>query len=470
MRRAFSLAKISLFGICAASVLGALAAGGGRKDADSKEALTGPAEDYFRNAAFRKKYRTVAVAIARMKMAQDVVNRLKKDIEPKVEIQPRISTGGGFSGFFVWDSVFGIMWGRYVDGIPLHGTLDNFYALQQDDGFICREYDSVGQPMWRPTHPVAYNPPILAWAEIELYRAGKSDKARLEKVYPKLVRFHECYDRNLKRSDGLYFSDILGGGMDDLKRWPHGMSDADKKKGGIEFTEDDLYPWSKHFWPGWMSKIVPKHSWNRQAAWIDMSSQMALDAMNLAHIADVIGKKADVEEWKAEYRRIANLVNELCWDEATGFYYDRWEKGLIKRKHAGAFWVLLARIPSPDRAKRMAETLLNPNCFGTSIPLPALSADDPDYNPKWGYWQGPVWPPTTYVAICGLKACGQVAAAREIARRWYNGNAELFVREKTVFENIIPEYNLIGKRQRGAGRDFCGWGALAPIAIPEEWK
>lgn len=222
-RRMVSLAKISLFGICASSAFGVLAAGGGSKDADSNETVTGPAKDYFQNAAFREKYRKTAVAIARMKMAQDVVSRMKRDIEPKVEIRPRISTGGGFSGFFVWDSVFGIMWGRYVDGIPLHGTLDNFYALQQEDGFICREYDSVGQPMWRPTHPVAYNPPILAWAEIELYRAGKSDKARLEKVYPKLVRFHECYDRNLKRSDGLYFSDILGGGMGGTRLVPRAL-------------------------------------------------------------------------------------------------------------------------------------------------------------------------------------------------------------------------------------------------------
>ena len=33
-----------------------------------------------------------------------------------------------------------------------------------------------------------------------------------------------------------------------------------------------------------------------------------------------------------------------------------------------------------------------------------------------------------------------------------------------------PDYEYIGKRRHHSGRDFCGWGALAPVAIPAEWK
>ena len=68
---------------------------------------------------------------------------------------------------------------------------------------------------------------------------------------------------------------------------------------------------------------------------------------------------------------------------------------------------------------------------------------------------------------CGM---GSYAAARRIAHGWYNGNAEYFVRFKTVFENIMPDYEYIGRRRRHSGRDFCGWGALAPVAIPAEWE
>ena len=428
-----------------------------------------PARDYFNDEAFRREYRAGAVEIARRKMVSDEDMRVKSGVTTPFKVHKRISTGGGFSGFFVWDSAFGVLWGRYVDGMPVHGTLDNFYELQQPDGFICREYDGSGRPMWKSDHPIAYNPPILAWAEIELYRSGKSGKARLKGVYPKLVKFHECYDKNLKRPDGLYFGDILGCGMDDLKRWPHGMSRDDLKKGGIEFTKANLHPWSEGFWDGWMSKIVPEHTWNRQAAWIDMSAQMAFDCMNLAYIAKAIGNDADVQKWKSEYKRIKDLVNKKCWDEKTGFYYDCCSSGLIMRKHAGAFWVLIAKIPDAERVKRMVETIANPRCFGREFGPPALSADDRDYDPINGYWLGPIWPPTTYVLVCGLRACGETEAARKIAHAWYNANAELFVREKTVFENIPPVRELIGRRNRKPGRDFCGWGALAPVAIPAEW-
>ena len=65
---------------------------------------------------------------------------------------------------------------------------------------------------------------------------------------------------------------------------------------------------------------------------------------------------------------------------------------------------------------------------------------------------------------------GEIEAARKIAHGWYNGNAEYFVRHRTVFENIMPDYEYIGKRRHHSGRDFCGWGALAPVAIPAEWK
>jgi len=456
--------RLTAFGLAAVAASLSFAA---RPENDDIQ--TGPSKDYFNDAAFRKRYRDAAVSIANRKIASDERKRIRANVKTTFKVKRRLSTGGGFSGFFVWDSAFGVMWARYVDGMPLHGTLDNFYALQLEDGFICREYDGAGRPMWKPDHPIAYNPPILAWAEIELYRSGKSDRARLEKVYPKLVRFHECYEKNLRRADGLYFSDILGCGMDDLKRWPQNMSKEDLKKGGIEFTKANLYPWSEKFWRRWMSKIVPQHTWNRQAAWIDMSAQMALDCMNLAEIAKAIGKDAESAAWAKEHSRIAALVNERCWDEKTGFYYDYCDSGLIMRKHAGAFWVLLAKIPTPERAKRMADVMTDPRFFFRSIPVPALSADDPDYKPRKGYWQGPVWPPTTYVAICGLRACGQTEAARKIAHAWYNGNAELFVRENTVFENIPPDYEMFSCR-RHSGRDFCGWGALAPVAIPAEWE
>ena len=48
-----------------------------------------------------------------------------------------------------------------------------------------------------------------------------------------------------------------------------------------------------------------------------------------------------------------------------------------------------------------------------------------------GYWRGPIWAPSTYIAVCGLERCGRSPLALDIARRFcrvcaHNGFSENF--------------------------------------------
>lgn len=115
----------------------------------------------------------------------------------------------------------------------------------------------------------------------------------------------------------------------------------------------------------------------------------------------------------------------------------------------------------------MVEKLFDPKYFGRTVMVPSLAACDPDYDPEKGYWRGASWAPTTYVAICGLREYGFREEAERIARNWYNAAAELFERTSTIWENISPEQCHEPKAR--SGRDFCGWSALAPIALPIEF-
>ena len=419
--------------------------------------------DYSRDAAFIRTYRDGALRIARRKIAEvEAARKLPKN-KPVVELGPRLSMGGGFSGFFLWDSVFGVMWARHVGDLPVLSTLDNLYLLQQPDGFICREYDPQGRPCWNGCHPIALNPPILAWAEATLFREGKSDRARVERVYPALVKFHDCVRKRFRRKDGLYFGDALGCGMDDLPRFPAGMSKEERMKDGIVLSQAAVNPLKlPKWWDGWLSRKVAFYSWNRQAGWIDISAQMALDCLSLAELAEALGKDDEAAAYRAEHAELARTINERCWDEERGFYFDCTDKGPIPRYTVAAFWTLLARIPSPERAARLVKALEDPKLFGTKVPVTSLAVSDPDFNDK-GYWVGASWPPTTYMTIVGLKQYGFDTLAEKIARTWYNANALVWVKEKTVRENL--------RSRTGAGssgRDFCGWGALAPVALPVE--
>ena len=68
------------------------------------------------------------------------------------------------------------------------------------------------------------------------------------------------------------------------------------------------------------------------------------------------------------------------------------------------------------------------------------------------------------MTILGLRAYGMDSLAERVARRWYNANAALFEKTGTIFENISPEQ--FDHPKSAAGRDFCGWSALAPVSVP----
>ena len=68
---------------------------------------------------------------------------------------------------WVWDSCFISLFARYApQQFPCMGTLDIFYSLQHDDGYISMTYDfDVFVEPW----PNRINPPLFAWAEWESY-------------------------------------------------------------------------------------------------------------------------------------------------------------------------------------------------------------------------------------------------------------------------------------------------------------
>ena len=75
----------------------------------------------------QKKFYEAAFAIARKKIAEGEARIAAKP--PKKKILPRLATGGGFSGLFVWDTCFCVLWAKYDMSLPVTTSLDNFYNL-----------------------------------------------------------------------------------------------------------------------------------------------------------------------------------------------------------------------------------------------------------------------------------------------------------------------------------------------------
>jgi hypothetical protein len=333
---------------------------------------------------------------------------------------------------FLWDTCFMALFMRYAPhtGIAI-GSLDNFYAKQHDDGFICREISTYsGRDMFAPQDPRSTGPNILAWTE-SLLALSDSEPERWREVYPALVAYHRWWSLWRMHPDGGMWTSGWGSGMDNQTRVP-----------ASEYH-------------------------HRGYTWVDASMQQALSCYHLLRIGDRIGRDEFRDELEAEYGRLCALINERLWDEASGFYYDRAPDGTLSTtKSIGAYWGLLGEVIPPERAARMIAHLSNPDTFGRPHPVPTIAHDSPDYNPHGGYWQGGVWSPTNYMVLHGLHAHGHTVLAHTLAVRHLDMLAQVFAETGTLYENYAPE---VPARGAPSGKDFVGWTGLSAIAVPIEF-
>jgi hypothetical protein len=296
---------------------------------------------------------------------------------------------------FMWDSAFIVLFARYGHrAFDFQRTLDNLYAKQHADGFICREiFEGDGSDRFERHNPSATGPNILAWAEWEFF-LSTGDRARLCRVYPALAAFHAWMRLNRTWPDGGYWATGWACGMDNQPRLPTGMIQAWQHGG---------------------------HTW------ADTCLQQLLSARLLEQMAKRLGRRKEAAALALEVRELGALIRRQLWDTRTAFFYDRRPNGDHNRvKSIGAYWALLAGcVPRSGRARFLAH-LDDSGEFKRPHRVPTLSADHPAYRADGGYWLGGVWAPTNYMVLRGLSACGKDALAHDIACDHLQHVAEVF--------------------------------------------
>lgn len=332
---------------------------------------------------------------------------------------------------FMWDSSFMTMFGRYGSrAFPFQRTLDNFYSRQQADGFICREIAiQDGTDRFERFDPSSTGPNLMPWAEWDYYLHFQ-DAERLARVFPVLLAYTQWFRSHRTWPDGSYWSSGWGCGMDNQPRLPPGYD--------VTFEHGHM-------------------------SWIDTTLQQIFANKLLVRMAEEIGRGDEMKEIAAETEWLTGFVNERMWDDRTAFYCDRFRDGSLSRtKTIGAYWALLADVVPEERLHRFVQHLRNPEEFGRVHRVPTLSADDPAYENKGGYWRGGVWAPTNYMVLRGLSAAGEHGLAHEIGINHLEQVVKVFEETGTLWENYAPESASPGEP---AKKDFVGWTGLSPIAI-----
>lgn len=334
---------------------------------------------------------------------------------------------------FMWDSHFMLMFGRYgARAFNFQRTLDNFYAKQHKDGFICREIkESDGKDFFERFDPSSTGPNLFPWTEWEYY-LNFNDLQRLKEVFPPLLAYYQWYRTYRTWLDGTYWSSGWGCGMDNQPRLPEGYN----------------------------------HAWSHgHMSWIDITLQQVFAGNILINMANVLGRGEDIADIKEEVDYLTNFVNENMWDPQTSFYYDRFSNGnLSKVKSIAAFWALIAGIVPTDNLAKFVDHLENPTEFARLHRVSTLSADNPEFNPDGEYWKGSVWAPTNYMVLRGLTHYGMDSLAKEIAVNHLNNVVEVYTQTGTLFENYAPD-----KVQGNDRKDFVGWTGIVPISVLFEY-
>ena len=370
------------------------------------------------------------------------------------------------ANIFLWDTAFMTMFLNVAHPlVPGISSLDNFYIKQHTTGEICREINrSTGIDFgpWQNTEDLplfsrwgfdeysnqqkvsvvyqnrelptpnpkltldALNHPIAAWAEMESFK-WTGDKKRLVMVKKPLIKYYEALKKYLRQGNGLYITDWAS--MDNSPRTPCLV------KGGTA---------------------------------IDISSEMVLFARNLAELSAVLGDLEESKSFTAEADSLAILINQKMWNAEDKFYFDLTiDEKYCPIKTIAAFWTLISRTATTERAQYLAQQLQNPNTFGRLHPVPSLSADEDEYYSAGGYWSGAVWIATNTMVIKGLEQYGYHLLAKEIALKHLGAMAEVFQNTGSIWENYAADSITEGVNTNGAPvvKDLVGFSGVTPILL-----
>lgn len=352
---------------------------------------------------------------------------------------PHVACMPGVPILWVWDSCFIALFARYGNGVlPALGNLDGFYDHQREDGFIAMAYQMERN---EPAYGDRINPPLFAWAELE-YARQTGDRERLRRVLPHLVQLFDWYKANRRRPDGLYWYEDSGStGMDNSPR------------------------------SGYASQYLN----GSDICHVDLISQQAFAAETITTIAMLIGEEKVAARFIREREELLPLVAKH-WCKRTGFYYDLFyhtdpasPHNYVNHRTIAAFWPMFAGLCSAEQAERLVKALLDPEDFGTPHPIATLSRQDPNYNPKGGYWLGGVWAPTNYMVISALRRYGYHTEARELASRHLNAMERVASDPAYggIWECYAPELDrpATSKGEKLCRPNFVGWSGLGPIPM-----
>jgi alpha,alpha-trehalase len=286
-------------------------------------------------------------------------------------------------------------------------------------------------------------PPLLAWS-VERYLATKADDALALRAYPSLEREYLGYwgaDHH-RTPTGLTTCRDLG----DPSLRPELAAEAES---GLDFTP---------IFGGDIRRCVPIH----------VNACLVRYAGVLAQLAELLDWPDQTARWLQDAKDRSRRINELCWDEKEGYYfeYDFERKARLPHFSVMPLWLLWAGVASAEQAERVRAHLPRfDQPHGLSVTAEAYPSPHPEY--KVNQWAYPAaWPPLLIIAVEGLDRYGFTADAERLARRFLTNQVATWEATGVTWER----YDAVkgGKDcpvERYASVPLHGWSSAAAVLL-----
>lgn len=183
-------------------------------------------------------------------------------------------------------------------------------------------------------------------------------------------------------------------------------------------------------------------------ATVELQGNWYAARLAMAELLELVGEHERAASLRDAARDLRRRIEEYFWMEEAGCYALALDgrKRVVRSIASNAGHLLWCGVPSPERARRVAERLLAPDMF-SGYGVRTLSAEHRRYNPL-SYQLGSVWPHDNALFAAGLARYG----LREPAARILRG---LFDAAAAFEEHRLPEL-------------FCGFERDGGTPVPYE--
>jgi putative isomerase len=348
---------------------------------------------------------------------------------------PYMVPAGPYTQLFDWDTYFmGVALSYDGVGEPLENSVKDFLDFTDENwnstGYTPREIaadapDALPQ-MCKPFLAQMALRASLTLKDYEWLREPGGDTRRT--YYQKLGDTLAYWENTRRANDGLF-------------RWFNGVESGVDNNPAVSDEPADV------------------------SEGVDLQCYIYREYRAMAVLAGKLGKASDEKAYDAKADALAKLIREKMWSQADGMFLniDSRTGRMIHIKTWTNFVPLWAGIATKTQAERtIREHLLNAKEFWSPNGIRTLAPAEPLYNPRSGYWRGPVWIVSNYLVMQGLAKYGYKQEAVKLAEETVN----LLMRDLRATGGMNEDYNPETAEPAAAGH-FVSWDLLAEHMLEE---